>query len=105
MTKHTGLGGLVMYLKRSYRKATGRTYLALARKYRDPVTNVSTDRTIESLGYLDELEKEYEDPIAHFKEVARKMTEQENLEKTLTMSVNMEEQLQPGFCGRKNFGY
>jgi hypothetical protein len=27
---------------------------------------------------LDELEKEYDDPIAYFKEVARKMTEEEN---------------------------
>ena len=36
--------------------------------------NISTDRTVKSLGYLDELEKKYDDPIAHFKEVARKMT-------------------------------
>lgn len=48
-----------MYLKKSYRKDTGRTYLVIAQKYRDPVTGISTDRTVKSLGYLDELEKEY----------------------------------------------
>lgn len=48
-----------MYLKKSYRKDTGRTYLVIAQKYRDPVTGISTDRTVKSLGYLDDLEKIY----------------------------------------------
>jgi len=46
-----------MYLKKTYRKKSGRTYLVIAQKYRNPKTNISTDRTIKSLGYLDELEK------------------------------------------------
>jgi len=33
------------------------------------------------LGYLDELEKDYDDPIAHFKEVARQITEEEKTAK------------------------
>ena len=82
-----------MYLKKSYRKDTGRTYLSIAQKYRDPETGISTDRTVKSLGYLDELEKIYDDPIAHFKELARKMTEEENAQKKLTLSINMEEKL------------
>lgn len=94
-----------MYLKKSYRKDTGRTYLVIAQKYRDPVTGISTDRTVKSLGYLDELEKEYDDPIAHFKEVALKMTEEENAQKRLTLSINMEEKLAPNTNNRKNFGY
>jgi transposase len=57
------------------------------------------------LGYLDELEKEYDDPIAHFQEVARKMTEEENAKKKLTLSVNMDEQLTEKTDDRKNFGY
>ena len=67
-----------MYLKTSFRKATGRTYLVLAQKYRDPQTGVSRDRTVKSLGYLDELEKTYDDPIAYFQEEARRLTEEEN---------------------------
>jgi transposase len=54
---------------------------------------------------LDELEKEYEDPIAHFKEVAKKMTEEENAKKKLTLSINMDEQLAQGTDDRKNLGY
>lgn len=94
-----------MYLKRSYRKETGRTYLSIAQKYRNPETNISTDKTVESLGYLDELEKEYADPIAHFKEVARNMTIEEKKEKRLTLSVNMDEKIPPYTDGKKNFGY
>ena len=94
-----------MYLKKTYRKESGRTYLVIAKKYRDPKTNISTDRTVESLGWLDELEKEYDDPIAHFQEVARKMTEDENSKRKLTLSINMDEKLTPGTDNRKNFGY
>lgn len=94
-----------MYLKKTYRKESGRTYLVIAKKYRNPKTNISTDRTVESLGYLDELKKEYDDPIAHFQEVARKMTEEENAKKKLTLSINMDEKLSPGTDDRKNFGY
>ena len=65
-----------MYLKKTYRKQSGRTYLVIAQKYRDPKTGISKDRNVKSLGYLDALEKEYDDPIAHFKEVALKMTEE-----------------------------
>jgi transposase len=94
-----------MYLKKTYRKESGRTYLVVAQKYRNPKTNISTDRTIKSLGYLDDLKKEYDDPIAHFKEVARKMTEEENAKKKLTLTINMDEPLAQGTDNRKNFGY
>ncbi len=94
-----------MYLKKTYRKDSGRTYLVIAQKYRNPKTNVSTDRTIKSLGYLDELVKLYADPVAHFKEVARKMTEDEKRSKELTLKINMNEELEPGTDERKNFGY
>lgn len=94
-----------MYLKKTYRKESGRTYLVIAQKYRDPKTKKSTDRTIQSLGYLDELQKKYDNPIEYFKEVARKMTEEENKKKKLTLNINMDEQLLQGTDDRKNFGY
>ncbi|MDP3058065.1 MAG: transposase, partial [bacterium] len=94
-----------MYLKKSYRKDSGRTYLVIAEKYRNPQTNVATDRTVKSLGYLDELEKEYADPIAHFQKVVRKMTEEEAVKKRLSLTVNMDEPLPMNVEGRKNFGY
>ena len=94
-----------MYLKKTYRKDSGRTYLVIAQKFRHPETKAAVDRTIMSLGYLDELQKEFDDPIAHFKDVARKMTEEEAERKKVTLSINMDEQLSPGTDERKNFGY
>lgn len=93
-----------MNLKQSPRK-NGRVYLSIERSYRDKATGKPRAKTIQSLGYLDVLEKEYDDPIAHFKEVARKMTEEENSERKLTLSINMDEKLIPGTDNRKNFGY
>jgi transposase len=93
-----------MNLKVSRRK-TGRIYLSIVKNYRDKKTGQSRTTTIKSLGYLDELEKQYEDPIAHFKEVARKMTEEEKTKKELTLKINMDEELEPGADERKNFGY
>jgi hypothetical protein len=52
-----------MYLKKSPRK-DGRTYLSIAQNYRDGKTTKT--KTIQSLGYVDELEKLFDDPIAHF---------------------------------------
>ena len=94
-----------MYLKKTYRKESGRTYLVIAQKYRNPKTNVSTDRTVKSLGYLDELKKKYDDPVTHFKKVALKMTEEENTKKKLTLKINMEEALPEDIEGQKNLGY
>lgn len=94
-----------MYLKRSFNKKTGRTYLSIAQKYRDPLKKTSTDRTIKSLGYLDELEKKFDDPITHFKEVARKLTLMEDGEKKVTLSFDMDEQLVSNTDTRRNFGY
>ena len=94
-----------MYLKKTYRKESKRTYLVIAQKYRNPKTNVSTDRTIESLGYLDELKKKYDDPVEHFKKVALNMTEEENAKKKVTLRINMDEVLTKDSKGQKNLGY
>jgi len=94
-----------MYLKKTYRKQSKRTYLVIAQKYRHPVKKVSTDRTVKSLGYLDELEKKYDDPVSHFKKVAKKMTEEDNARKKVVLNINMDEELPEDISGRKNLGY
>lgn len=93
-----------MNLKQSRRK-DGRVYLSIEKAYRDKATGKPRAKTIKSLGYLDVLEKEYDDPIAHFKKVARRMTEEEKAEKKLSLSVDMDEKLAPDTDNRKNFGY
>ncbi|NLX92211.1 MAG: IS1634 family transposase [Firmicutes bacterium] len=92
-----------MNLKQSVRK-NGRVYLSIEKSYRDKAGKPRA-KTVQSLGYLDVLEKEYDDPIAHFKEVARKMTEDENAKNKMTLTINMNEQLAQGTDDRKNFGY
>lgn len=93
-----------MNLKQSRRK-DGRVYLSIEKAFRDPITKKPKAKTVLSLGYLDVLEKEFDDPIAHFKKIARQMTEKEKLEKKVTLSINMEEELPLDINTRKNFGY
>ena len=93
-----------MNLKQSRRK-DGRVYLSIEKGYRDKATGKPRAKTVKSLGYLDVLERQYDDPIAHFKEVARQMTEQEQALNKLTLSINMGEKLSAGADSRKNFGY
>ena len=94
-----------MYLKKSYYKNSGRTYLVLSQKYHDPKTGVSRERTVKSLGYLDELEKTYDDPIAYFKEEARRMTEEEKQNKFVSVQIDMNENLPEDVRGTMNLGY
>jgi transposase len=93
-----------MNLKKIKHK-NGRTYLSIVKSYRNPDTKVSTGKTVLSLGYLDVLEKEYSDPIAHFKEVARQMTADDRARGRVKIDVALDERLPDKADGMKNFGY
>lgn len=93
-----------MNLNVSKRK-NGRVYLYIEKSYRDAVTGKPRHKLVESLGYLDQLEKEFPNPIAHFKEVARKMTEEENNNKRIQLLIDMDETLPENEKGTKNLGY
>lgn len=93
-----------MNLNISKRK-NNRIYLYIKKSYRDPITRKPRKKIIKSLGYLDELEKEFSDPINHFKEVARKMTEEENNTKHVQLQIDMDERLSEESNGTKNLGY
>ena len=54
-----------MFIRKQKRK-DGRVYLSVVQGYRDE-NGKSKSKHVRSLGYLDELEKLYDDPIAHFK--------------------------------------
>ena len=62
-----------MYLKVTPQK-NGRINLSFVEGYRDPKTKKVKHNVIENLGYVDEYLDRFEDPIAHFKEVARLRT-------------------------------
>lgn len=95
-----------MYLKKSTNKKTGRTYLSIASGYRDKLTGKSKTVLIKSLGYLDVLQNEFNDPIAHFTEIVNQMNIDEQNEKMpLTIKINTNEELSENENNRKNFGY
>ncbi len=62
-----------MFLKQ-VKQRNGRINISFVHGFRDPVTKKTKHKVIEKLGFVDEYEHLYEDPIAHFKEVARKRT-------------------------------
>jgi transposase len=93
-----------MYLNISPRDH-GRVYLSINKSYRDKETKKTRNKVIESIGYVDELVFDYPDPVAHFKEVARKMTEDEKSKRRIPIEVDMDEELTEGAEGTKNLGY
>jgi len=95
-----------MNLKQSKREG-GRIYLSIAHGYRDKKTKQVKTKTIKSLGYLDDLEKEHPgiDVVAHYREIARQMTEAEKSERKVTLTVDMNETLPVNIDHRKNLGY
>lgn len=60
----------IMHLRKT-KTSTGRIYLAIVDSFYDKQKKMSRSKTIESLGYLDVLEKEYDDPIAYFQKKSR----------------------------------
>lgn len=94
-----------MYLNIMKNKKTGKTTLSIRRGYRDSNGKVK-NTTIEYLGDLETLKKEYDDPITHFKEVVNKMNNEEKvLKQPILIQLDKKEQLQVGTNTLKNFGY
>ena len=95
-----------MYLRKINQKHTGRVYLSIVESYRDKTTKKTKSRTIESLGYLDELEKKYENPIAHFENIIKEMNQKKSSEKIdILVKYSSNDKLKIGTNNRKNFGY
>ena len=95
-----------MYLRKIKNTKTSRIFLSIAHGYRDKNTKKVKIVTIKSLGYFDELEKKYDNPIAHFEQMVKEMNEKEKLQKTpVTFNINISERLSQDSTNRKNFGY
>lgn len=95
-----------MYLKKIKKKNPDRIYLIIAESYRDKETKKTKSRTVHSLGYLDELEKEIEDPIAHFSQMVKDMNDEASIKNApLQITYDTQEKLTLGTNNRKNFGY
>lgn len=94
-----------MFLKKD-KRPNGRIYLSIVEGYRDHETKKPKQRKVKSLGFLDDLEKEYDDPISHFSLLAKQMTEEaKNKELPLDFSFSPDETIDPSTVLRKNLGF
>jgi len=94
-----------MYLKKTPQKS-GRIYLSIVDGYYDKQKGYSKQVTIEKLGYLDELEKKYDNPIAFFGEKVEKLKKEKALQTApVSISFSPDEKLDCTISYRKNFGY
>ena len=64
-----------MYLKKTP-NTHGRIRLSIVDNYYDKVKKCSRQKTVESIGWLDELEKQYDDPIAYFTKRVAQLNEE-----------------------------
>ena len=79
----------------------GKIYLSFVQGYRDEFGKVK-QKTIEKIGYLDELKKQYDDPIAYFKNIAKQKSNEEVKEYTIK---NLNTQVIEENSHQKNLGY
>ena len=92
-----------MYLNKSGRK-DDRKFLQIVHGYRD-AQGQKRVKVIKSLGYVDDLAKEFDDPIAHFEEVVRKMEAERKASSRYTLEVDTNAVIDQRSHPRKNYGY
>lgn len=92
-----------MYL-RKIKRPRG-TYLAIQESYYDSASKQSRTRTVQSLGYLDSLKKEYDDPVAYFTGKAAEMTEEKKRSRSYTFTIDATAKMTADTDDVKNVGY
>lgn len=93
------LGCDYMFLKQS--KSHNRIYLSFVQGYRDEYGKIK-HRTIKKIGYLDELEKQFDNPVEHFKNIAKEKNSNEITEYTIK---NLNTKTIDENVNSKNLGY
>lgn len=94
-----------MYLKRTKQK-NGRIHLDITDSYYDKQQKKTRQITVENLGFLDELEKQFDDPIAHFTNRVEQLKEEKKARKApINFTFYDSDRLCIGDDLEKNFGY
>ena len=92
-----------MYVKKNSCK-NGRILLTFTHGYRE--NGKLKQKNIETLGYLDDLEKIYADPITHFREIAKQRTAEKAAEsEPIHLDLNPAAEIDQFEVGLKNLGY
>lgn len=89
-----------MYLKQTLNRQ-GKIFLSYVQGYRDENGKVK-QKTIENIGWLDDLKKIYDDPISHFKEIAKQKSNETISEYTIK---NLNTKKIDNNSKSKNLGY
>lgn len=92
-----------MYL-RKIKRPQG-IYLAIQESYYDSTSKQSRTRTVQSLGYLDVLKKEYDDPVAYFTGKAAEMTKEKKRSSSYTFTIDSTAKMTADTDDVKNVGY
>lgn len=88
-----------MFLRKSL--SNGKIYLSFVQGYRDEDGKVK-QKTIQKIGYLDDLKQKYDDPIRHFKNIAKQKSNSEVKEYTIK---NLNTKTIDDNSHQKNLGY
>ena len=92
-----------MFLRQDHKK-NGRTYLTIIESYRGK-DGKSKPKLVESIGYLDVLEKEMDNPIAYYTAYAEKLAEEKKAERIYNFSIRADEQVDRDGSNLKYYGY
>jgi len=94
-----------MYLKKTKTK-NGRIHLSIVDSYYDKEKKYARQVTVETIGYLDEAEKNYDDPIAHFqKRVEELKKAKKDQNEPIRLEFSIHEKIIKDKDYRKNFGH
>ena len=94
---------MAIFLKQSKYK-NGRIFLSIVNGFYDSTSKNSKQVTLEKIGFLDVLEKQYDDPIAFFKAKAAKLNREKNLAEIITKKIDLNEELSTN-DEKYNIGY
>lgn len=94
---------MAIFLKKSKFK-NGRTFLSIVNGYYDPISKNSKQKTIEKIGFLDDLEKKYNDPINFFANKAKQLNDENAKKQIITKHIDLNEELSTN-DNKYNIGY
>jgi len=78
--------------------------LQIVHNYRDQQGKTKR-KVIQSLGYIDDLQKKYDDPIEHFTQIAKQMGFERLDNKQITITIDSNSKVDRNSQNRKNFGH
>ena len=79
------------------------TFLQIVESYYD--NGVSRQRVIEKVGYLDDLQSQYDDPIAFFKDKAKRLTAEKKSSQNDELKIDLSTKLDMHADSLLNVGY